>query len=156
MADGDKAISQKVDEYGWAVVHVGASGDEPNYAYSVGLFEKFGHPEVIVFGLHPDVLQDMINRIGDEVKQGKSFAASTVSSDLLEGYPCAFRPVAAGAVRAYMGAGLRYYARDFPAVHCVWPDRQGRFPWDSGASADFRRLQPMLSEGPEASTRVRP
>jgi hypothetical protein len=130
---------------------------EPNYAYTVGLFKRFRHPEVIMFGLAPDVLHQILNGIGDRVRDGQRVSAPSVSSDILEGYECAFREVAPAARGAYMGAATEFYGHDdFPALHCIWPDREGRFPWDRGASVEFRRLQPMLSEGPEPYTHVRP
>ena len=156
MTEPDVTISPIVQKYGWAVVKVDATEREPNYAYTVGLFKNFRHPEIIMFGLAPDVLHQILNGIGDQVRAGHSFPAPGVSSDVLEGYECAFRDVAPGARAAYMGAAVDFYGHDFPAVHCVWPDRDGRFPWDRGASPEFRRSQPMVSEGPEPYTHVRP
>jgi hypothetical protein len=34
---------------------------------------------------------------------------------------------------------------DFPPVQMVWPDREGRFPWDSEFDAGFKDNQPDLS-----------
>lgn len=152
----DDNISAIIQAHGWAVVKVGSDDNQPNYAYSIGLFQTFGHAEVIVFGLAPNVLQGIINVIGEKVRGGDVITTPSISSDVLEGYACAFREVAPAAVRYYMGIGVRYYGGDFPAIHCIWPDRAGRFPWEMGVDDTCRRLQPMLSEGPEPYTHTRP
>lgn len=149
-------IGQIIDDHGWAVIKVDGSDEEPNYAYSLGLFKNFSHPEVIVFGLAPDVLHQIVNVIGEEVRKGGRFSAPSVSTDVLEGYACAFRQVAPGAVHHYMNGGLTFYGHEFPAVHCIWPNRAGHFPWDAEADDSYRRLQPMLSDGPEPHTGIRP
>lgn len=151
-----RAPEELVEQYGWAVIRVDAEAETPDYAYSLGLFKTFRHPEVIIFGLDMDVLHELVNVIGKQVAAGQRFEAPSLSPDVLEDYECAFRTVAPGAVHRYMGAAVRYYDGDFPAVHCLWPDRQGRFPWNPDASADYRRLQPMLSDGPEPFTTTRP
>jgi hypothetical protein len=32
----------------------------------------------------------------------------------------------------------------FPAMQLVWPDEQGRFPWESGYDERFFKLQRLL------------
>lgn len=156
MRDLNDPVARKIGEHGWAVVNVEGDESEPGYAYSVGLYESFAHPEVIVFGLAPAVLRQIINVIGAEIRQGLRFSDTDTTNRVLTGYECAFRSVAPAAEDAYMGAVIDYYDGEVPALHCIWPDSAGRFPWDQGASADYRRLQPMLSEGPEPYSHTRP
>jgi Domain of unknown function (DUF4262) len=145
-----------IRNHGWAVIRVEPQGEEPGYAYTIGLMQTYEHPEVIVFGLPLETMHDILNEIGTQVGAERRFAPGEMASGIIEGFDVAFRAVAPGARSAYMGLGIDYYGRDFPALHCLWPDRDGRFPWDLGASADFRRLQPMLSDGPEPSITTRP
>jgi hypothetical protein len=137
-------------------VNVEGDDAQPTYSYSVGLTKAFNHPEVIVFGLAPDVLQQIINNIGRAVQGGQQFSENETSNEVLSGYTCAFRQVATAAESRYMPAVAEYYGHGVPALHCIWPDREGRFPWQRGASAEYRKLQPMLSEGPEPFTHTRP
>lgn len=153
---GEQQIRSIVQTHGWAVIRVEGDDLEADYAYSIGLFEGMQHPEIIIFGLPLDTMQQIINSIGEEVRKGKVFSAGSTSEDVLDGYLCAFREVAPAAVRYYMGGAVEYYGGEVASLHCIWPDRRGRFPWDPEASATFRQLQPMLSEGPEASTNIRP
>lgn len=156
MQMGDEVLSSTIETHGWAVVLVEGTETEPNYAYSVGMFKRFEHDEVIVFGLSPSVMQDLINVIGNEIRGGRRFTAFSKSAEILVGATCDFRPVAPVAVHAYMGRAVRFYGEEFPAIHCIWPDRFGYFPWDSGTDPEYRRMQPMLSDGPEPHTSVKP
>jgi hypothetical protein len=154
MNNGTERLRETIEAHGWAVVKIDADAQEPAYAYSVGLYKTFQHPEVIVFGLDLDVLHRMVNTIGEQVKQGQGFEVSDADDRVIEGYRCAFRQVAAAAEPAYMGILIAYYGHNVPALHCIWPDREGRFPWEVGTSLDFRQRQPMLSDGPEPFTHV--
>ena len=45
----------------------------------------------------------------------------------------------------YFGtAQWAYEGADFPCVQLVWPDKQGRWPWDPSSRDGFRGLQPVL------------
>lgn len=157
MSTADRAIAETIQKYGWAVVRVEESQDEPGFAYSVGLYANWEHPEIIVFGLPLDIIQEIVNTIGDQVRHGARFLADSTSAAVLEGYECAFRKVSPAAYDRYMGTAVRFYnGREFPALHCIWPDSSGRFPWDPETTTAYRRLQPMLSEGPEPYTHTRP
>src|SRR5690606_14606919 len=145
MSDKSDPVAEKIREHGWAVVNVEGDDASPPFSYSVGLHETFFHPEVIVFGLPLATLQQILNAIGTAIRRGERFSEGDTTDRVLDGYPCAFRRVAPAAEAAYMGMVLDYYGSAIPAIHCIWPDGEGRFPWEHGTSADFRRLQPMLS-----------
>jgi hypothetical protein len=44
----------------------------PSFAYGIGLWEKFKHPEIICFGLTTRTLGGLINDVADLVKNGKT------------------------------------------------------------------------------------
>lgn len=67
----------KIDRYGWAVIAVEASHDTPNWSYTVGLSDGFGHPELVVVGLQPYDAQRLLNLIGGHVRRGERFDAGT-------------------------------------------------------------------------------
>lgn len=139
------------------MIKVAEDEDGPGFAYSVGLFQSFGHPEIIIFGLSLELMHRLINDLGQMIRAGERFDDHSSSSDPLEGYRIRFRQVAPGARDYYFGAAVRFYGdEEFPSLHCIWPDRLGRYPWDTEANDAYRRLQPMLTDGPEASTAERP
>jgi len=58
-----KNTKAHIQEHGLSVIRVLATGYNPGFAYSVGLFETYQHPEIICFGLKPDVLHEIINDV---------------------------------------------------------------------------------------------
>lgn len=49
--DNDQKLLDDVQGHGWHVIGVEADNEGPAFAYSIGLYQTFGHPEVVVFGL---------------------------------------------------------------------------------------------------------
>ena len=137
--------------YGWIVMKVAAnSAPDPDFAYSIGLFQTYEHPEIILVGLDAETAHTIINDVGAAVRDGKRYAAGTTSDEFLEGYEVTFRAVPDHQYGAYLGWGRRYYAgRAVPALQLVFPDRSGRWPWDDHASPEFRAAQPILADTPE-------
>jgi hypothetical protein len=66
-----------VEEHGYLVTGVGG-GDPPHWTYTVGLLDRFGHPELIVAGPHCEVAGALINLVGREIAEGRSFRAGDV------------------------------------------------------------------------------
>ena len=117
----------------------------PSFAYSIGLFRSFGHPEIIVFGLGLDLMHRMINLIGEEVRRGRRFADGESASGILEGYDVRFLHVAHRHYPEHFGYARWFYkGDDFPALQCLWPDKQGRFPSDADYSEPLRARQCLL------------
>jgi hypothetical protein len=145
----DRKLLMDVQAYGWHVTGVFAKkgGLGPGYwAYSIGLFHSFGHPEVIVYGLKLENCMDVINEIGRQVKMGKHFEITSEYKDILtDPYQCAFRLVQLKCYGDYLGTALWFYESDsFPAMQCFWPDNSGKLPWDEECSPDVRTAQPFL------------
>ena len=58
-----------------------------------------------------------------------------------------FRTVARRHYPAYLGYGGWFHGGPrFPALQVVWPDAEGRFPWERWFSHALRDVQPLLSE----------
>jgi Domain of unknown function (DUF4262) len=118
----------------------------PAFAYSLGLFQNFGQPEIILFGLDLDTMHTLINNVGDLARKGARFLPGDSSDELLEAYTCAFRPVSRAQLRDHMTYTQWFYGDDeVPAVQLVWPDRNGNLPWDEGFDERYRAGQPDLS-----------
>jgi hypothetical protein len=86
------------------------------------------------------------NNVGAEVRRGRRFGEGDTSAEVLDGYPVTFRGVSAAFYGEYLGQAVRYYGgKEFPALQCFWPDRNGRFPWQPGYSYGPEEPQPQLS-----------
>src|SRR5947209_11847293 len=69
----DRKLLGDVARHGWHVIGVEEDEEGPAFAYSIGLYRTFGHPEVIVLGLPVRVLHRIINAVGEEVRSGERF-----------------------------------------------------------------------------------
>ena len=72
----DEKLVADVKKYGWHVVKILEKDETPGWAFSVGLYKNFNHPEIVVFGLNDEVAHFLINAIGDLVRAGNRFAAA--------------------------------------------------------------------------------
>ena len=61
-----------IEEHGFLVTGVG-EGDPPHWAYTVGLLDRAGHPELIVAGPHVEIAAGLINQIGRPILEGRRF-----------------------------------------------------------------------------------
>ena len=138
-----------VDRHGLHILMVGAEEDSPAFAYTVGLHRTFAHPEVIVFGLSFELMQQLLNDVAAELRRGVRFAPGDVTDALLRGYDVMFRTVPARQYPAYLGwANWFNDGHDYPALQLIYPDRERRWPWETGVSEGFRRNQPVLQDEP--------
>ena len=65
---------------------------QAHFAYTVGLTETFGHPEIVLLGTwqhaHP-----FLNAVGDLVRDGRRFETGDTSEEVLDGFVVRFDPV---------------------------------------------------------------
>ena len=144
---GDAKVHADIASFGWHVVEVREDDEGPGFAFTIGLYQRFQHPELIVFGLPLDTMLLMLNAAGEAVRAGRTFAAGQSSDDVLEGYECTFRPVPPKHYDAFLGYAVWYYDGDeFPTLQLIWPDREHRYPWAAPAGAWIRAAQPVLAD----------
>jgi len=58
-----------------------------------------------------------------------------------------FRPVSQKRYEDYLGYGIWFYQslpKSFPACQLVWPDADGRFPWERDHDREFFSRQQEL------------
>jgi len=141
----DQDLEEAVAKDGWYVIKVLDTPETPAWAYSVGLFKTFRHPEIIVFGLDVDLMHFMINTIGEGVQLGKSFEVDERYAELIESYDCTLKPVKAKWYPAFLGFASWFYdGDDYPVRQCFWPDFDSRYPWDSQFDQTLVWAQPLL------------
>lgn len=142
----DRQLLDDVDEYGVHIVHVPENDDgEPGFSFTVGLWHSFEQPEIVVFGLPEEVAHDLLNSIADEAAEDKKFLSDTRHEELLVGYAVRFVAVPKERYGDYLGSAMwAYEGADFPCVQLVWPDKQGRWPWEPGVREGFAESQPVL------------
>jgi hypothetical protein len=60
MTDGDAQIEADIATYGWHVIEVLEDDEGPAFAFTIGLYKRFEHPELVVFGLPLDTMHLML------------------------------------------------------------------------------------------------
>lgn len=146
----DLRLLADVAQFGFHVVLGASNGEAPAFAFSVGLFQTFDHPEVAIFGLAPGALEATVRAIGERVRAGGRFDEPDVAEGLLDGRAIAFRRVVPRHYPPYLGYAVWYHGGPrFPALQAVWADG-GRFPWEHWFSRELRDAQPVLFESDPA------
>jgi hypothetical protein len=153
LAPAERDVLAHIEEYGCHVTTVAADEHGPGYAFSTGLWHKFQQPEVVVVGLPHDVATQLINLVCDDAEDGVRYAEGDRTDNLLHGYFVTFRAVPRTHYPGWLGIALwAYQSDDFPVLQLVWPDKQGRFPWQEGVREGFLASQPLLASLPSEPT----
>jgi hypothetical protein len=146
------ALVSKVENYGWTVMHIKDEPGKPGWSFTIGLFENLRHPEVIIFGVNENKRQEILNWIGENAKREISFTVEKEHDWVLKGYKCWSKPVRAMWYKDLLGYATWFYQREeFPCVQAIWPDKQGRYPWDPSYPYSD---QPLLYENDLLSARM--
>lgn len=146
--DSDRKLLADIETHGWHMVVIAGEEGCPEYVFTVGLFYTYGHPEIVLMGLPREAMYQLLQGMVQEIGQGKKFADGEVNAGLAS-FPIAFRSVEISRYPEYLGYGIWFYhslPAPFPALQFVWPDREGKFPWDAGYDVRFLTLQHPLYE----------
>ena len=150
LDEADKKLLADVERYGWHCLHIrGLVGEStlPYWSFSIGLFQTWQHPELVVFGLEQEQAHAVLGHLVDRIKTGERFSSGQDYSDILDGYLCRFIVVDPRWYSDFFGYAQWFYetADGFPALQLLLPDKEGRYPWDDGY-AITKGMQPILSE----------
>ena len=146
--DSDRKLLADIENFGWHLVGIEDDPDGPGYVFSVGIYHTLGQPEVCIFGLSStSTMGQIINHIGDLMRDGKRFDDWHESDEVLDGFSCMFRRVDKSLYREDFGYARWFYeGDDFPMLQCIWPDRNHRYPWDREYDAQMVASQPVLAQ----------
>jgi hypothetical protein len=154
-------IDDAIDGGRWAISGVGVGPpDELKWLYTIGLEERFAHPELVVVGVCCGPCGGgILNRVGDRIAAGDRFDVASEEPIDLDGGFVHVRPVRSECwASSWFAVWHSYYdAKPYAppparAVQVVFQDRHGRFPWEPGADAAVAAAQQM----PDAPPRPRP
>lgn len=142
--DIEAKVASDIAEHGWHVVKVMGDDAAPGWAYTIGLHQRFAHPELAVFGMELEQMHHVLNHMAALIPTGRRFEPGE-HEGVFEGLACAVRPVEPRWLPVFFGnASWHYKSDDVPILQVFWPDANGRFPWSSGFAASWRERQPLL------------
>jgi hypothetical protein len=149
-----RQLLEQIDSEGWFGIAAEPGEDAPAFEYTVGLQRTFDHPEVIVFGLPFKTMHDLLWAVYRSIEEGRSFREEGDYDDLLESYKCAFRRVHPGWHDYLFRPAVHH--RDhlgkpgtLAVMQLIWPDLDGRWPWDPSCDQAVGYNQMDLREAPE-------
>jgi hypothetical protein len=145
-------IADNVDRDGWAKVYIQKNPADPEsrilFTVTVGMQEKFGLPELIVFGLKRETVDGVIHNVAAKLVQEKKWTGQPLRMDgVLNEVDVELRPVHAEHL-AEVGAINTMIRRETGRpplagmIQVFWPGDDGLFPWEE--STDEFRDQPRL------------
>ncbi len=141
----EKEFSADIEKFGWTVSLFDSTEYLPSFAYTVGLWKNYNHPEIISFGLTTRTLHLILNVAGEIVKAGQRIEVDKNYDDFFENSDTQFLKVDSRNISDYFGFAINYYqTTDFPAMQLVWTDRKNKFPWDKDYEEEFEHRQPLL------------
>jgi hypothetical protein len=147
QADIDARVRGDIARFGWHLVLIPPTADATGWVHTIGLHERFAHPELLVFGNDFSVLCPLLNAIGERIRAGARFEAGEELGGVVEGLPLAFREIAAKWIEPFLGnAAWHYQSERVPALQVFWPDPAGAFPWQPACDPTWRAEQPLLFE----------
>lgn len=143
--DGERKVIADIEKFGWHCAHILEENGEPPWTFTIGLYETWQHPELIITGLSKDVAHRMLDIIAVRLEEKSPIDLTTATDALLEGYSCCFVEVPKQNYFVNVGFARWYYrGNNFPLYQIVWPSKDGHFPWNPNATESFRRWQPLL------------
>jgi hypothetical protein len=141
----DNRTTWDIEKFGLSVIIIESTDYLPSFAYSIGLWQKFKHPEIICFGLRNETFHSIINDVADIVKSGETIEENKIYKDIFENSRAEFLKVDDRNLSNYFGTAINFYkTEEFPALQLVWTDRKDKFPWETDFENEFIYKQPLL------------
>lgn len=143
----ERLVREDVQQYGYSVIYVFDEEEAtPPFAYSVGFHRTFGHPEIIIVGTTEALANPVLNTMACQIdEEGCRYEAGRYYDDILVGVDCYMHPVREDRYPDYVGWNLWFYeGSGFPLLQCVYPCRDGHFPWDPKAPRALLDHQPII------------
>jgi uncharacterized protein YbdZ (MbtH family) len=141
----DKAKAD-ILKFGWHVVAVRGQGG-PGFLFTIGLWKSYKHPEILLFAPSEDPSGALkpFTALVKRVAAGETLKSGEVLGKAFKDHDGAVRDVLPQWFPSFLGtAGGVYGNWDFPVVQLYWPDKAGRFPWQSGFDPRLFSFQPVL------------
>ncbi|MEQ1732277.1 MAG: DUF4262 domain-containing protein [Bacteroidia bacterium] len=146
----DNKLSANIEKFGWSVMLLESTDYLPSFAYTIGLWENYKHPEIISFGLTTKTLQLILNDAGKIVKSGNKIEVKKSYTEFFENGTTEFIKVDSRSISDYFGRAINFYhTNEFPAIQLVWADRNNNLPWDINYEKEFEWRQPLLDRNAE-------
>lgn len=144
--ESERQLLDDVAEYGWHCIHIMEEGEQVGYSFTVGMYQTFGHPELIIFGLSSRVSHQILSIFADAAQAGTPLDLSQPTDALIDHYSCCFAEVPLSEYYEHVGFARWYYQETtFRFTRLCGRPSPACFP-GTPVSAEFRAAQPVLGQ----------
>ena len=150
----DRDTDRRIRKHGWTAIYVGDYASAPTWVYTVGIGQRLGQPELVIFDVPKETAAELLWRAFNELKEGilvledgKPWLTGETDN------PLVWRRVHQTQVES--PTGWFTLAVERRALHAgrlstlevfqlVLSDGGGRLPWEPGYEEGLRARQPAL------------
>ena len=137
----------KIRQHGWFRTSVIGDDAGPGFSYTTGFWLSAQHPEAIIFSMRADIAHDILWNLYRDAQRGQALPIGRRTEAIFANLPAYVFPVAKRYYADFLGWSRWFYdGDDFPCLQVVWPDPEGRFPWEADFDPTFEGDQPDLTE----------
>lgn len=138
-------IKAHIKKFGLSVITVESTEYLPSFAYSIGLWETYKHPEIICFGLDTQTLHAIINDVAELIKSAENINPNLEYQNIFQSNRAIFLKIDNKNIEDYFGVAIEYHdSTQFDALQLIWTDRNNKFPWEVNFEKEFKYAQPLL------------
>jgi len=146
-----KRMVALIERHGWAVQGVTCGGrGRPEFAYTVGLL-TLGEPEFIIFGAPFGAACGVLDDLAARVRDGARYTHGQVLDDVIAPQPVVLLEVADTTqhllIAQQFAAAEPVRPRQVRAWQVVYPDDDGRWPWQPGFAVPDLPILGLIPEG---------
>ena len=145
--DHEDKIAWVVEANGWCAEPIAPSEDPPTpgYTYTIGFETTFRHPEIVIFGLPPVAARGLMEMVAMHLDAGGVIPDGMFVGLLDNDLPAALLPIDLSEhADLFVGATRFHGGGEYRMSQFVWPDRNGKMPWDQEYDYQLRPVQPVL------------
>ncbi|NUO49394.1 MAG: DUF4262 domain-containing protein [Polyangiaceae bacterium] len=117
----------------------------PIWAMTYGLMKSVSQPDVVVMGLPPQIMHQMVLNLAGMAMDGETLEHGLRTDRVVHTFECELRTVEPKWHDLLLGP-LRELYDDAPPsmLQCTWPDKGGKLPHEEGFDVAFLQRQPRL------------
>ncbi len=147
----EKKLVERIENGGWQVTSIfdNDDGGVP-FAYSIGIFQNFGQPELLMIGPDSNSAARYVNRYGALIKEkSETYSAGNFYSGIMDELDICMIDANDEAKEEFtLSCNWFYKSRNYPLMQCIWPSIKGFWPWDAHAWEDYKNRQPVYGQAP--------
>src|ERR1700730_18948710 len=99
----ERIVLSNINEYGWHAVNVIEDDNHPPWSFTIGLFETWDHPELIIIGRSRATSYEMLNTLVNEIETHSPLDLKEPDGYMIVGMRCHFLKVSQRYYSDYVG-----------------------------------------------------